>query len=95
MPGTHAQNVSLVALEPQEAPPASTEADGLALALALPLAVVPVAEGDEPLLPQAASSVTAAAPATPVMVSRANLFFGNISGELLCFGDVASRGIAV
>jgi hypothetical protein len=87
MPGTHAQNVSLVALEPQEAPPASTEADALALPLAPP-AAAPGEEDDEPLLPQAASSVTAAAPAIPVAANRVNLL-GNISGELLCLGGVA------
>src|SRR5258708_25265325 len=60
MPGTHAQNVILVALELHDAPPASTEALGLALeGVPEPAAVPPVG----PPLPQAAaSSETAAAP---------------------------------
>jgi hypothetical protein len=68
MPGTQAQKVIFVALELHDAPLTSTLADGLAVALAeLPLAVLLV-----PLLPQAASSVTAAAPAR-LAVTRADL----------------------
>ena len=64
MPGTQAQKVIFVALELQDAPPASTLAAGLAEALAVPPVLL------VPLLPQAASSASAATPASPA-VSRA------------------------
>jgi len=70
MPGTHAQNITGVAEELHDLPPAST----VALALALALLVAPPA--DVPLLPllppllHAASSETAAAPATAMVILR-------------------------
>lgn len=72
MPGTQAQNVSWVVLEEQDAPPASTDADGLALALP-PLAPPDGVDGAP--VPQAASVTAAAAPA-----SQASDFLGSISG---------------
>jgi hypothetical protein len=78
MPGTHAQNITGVAEELQDLPPASTVA--LALALALvdvpPPAVLLPAE-----LLHAASSETAAAPATATVILR---FFNDIVTKLLC-----------
>jgi hypothetical protein len=79
MPGTQAQNITGVAEELQDLPPAST----VALALALALADVPPA--DVLLLPDellhAASSETAAAPATAMVIPR---FFNDILVKLLC-----------
>jgi hypothetical protein len=65
IPGTQAQKVILVALELQDAPPASTEALGLAALLLLVLA----GAAPPPLLlpPQAASKATAARPAKPAV----------------------------
>ncbi len=80
MPGTHAQNVTGVAEELQDLPPASTVA--LALALALALVDVPPAAGL--LLPDelhAASSETAAAPATAMVILRVLV---DIVVRLLC-----------
>jgi hypothetical protein len=64
IPGTQAQKVTLVALELQDAPPASTEALGLALLLLVLAGAAP-----PPLLlpPQAASRATAARPARPAV----------------------------
>ncbi len=64
IPGTQAQKVILVALELQDAPPASTEALGLAALLLVLAGAAP-----PPLLlpPQAASRVTAARPARPAV----------------------------
>jgi hypothetical protein len=66
IPGTHAQNVTGVADELQDLPPASTLALALALALALVVLLDPpeAALEDDPLLLHAASSEMAAAPAT-------------------------------
>jgi len=64
IPGTQAQNVILVALELQDAPPASTEALGLALLLPLLAGAAPPVV---PLLPHAASSATVASPARPAV----------------------------
>jgi len=107
MPGTQAQNVTWVALE-EQFPPARTGVPlGLALALALALelelvlvvGVVLLDELELPLL-QAASSVIAAATASPVMASRfvlslSDLLFDNISGDsfvVLLSSFVAVRG---
>jgi hypothetical protein len=66
MPGTQAQNVIFVALELHDAPPASTDALGLALLLApLPEPLVGA------LVPQAASTETAASPASPTVARPA------------------------
>src|SRR5271170_7808522 len=66
IPGTQAQNMTGVADELQDLPPASTDALALVLALALAVAVDEDDEDDEgellPLLLQAASSKMAAAP---------------------------------
>jgi hypothetical protein len=80
MPGTHAQNVIGVAEELQDLPPAST----VALALALALALVDVPPPAAVLLPDelhAASSETAAAPATAMVILR---FLVDIVAKLLC-----------
>jgi hypothetical protein len=77
MPGTQAQNVMWAALD-EQLPPARTGVPvGLALALALvaaPLAGAEVApppdELEPPPLLHAASSVTAATPATPAAAYR-------------------------
>jgi hypothetical protein len=83
MPGTHAQNVTGVAEELQDLPPASTVA--LALALALALADVPPPPVAVLLLPDellhAASSETAAAPATAMVILRVLV---DIVVRLLC-----------
>jgi hypothetical protein len=63
MPGTQAQKVIFVALELQDAPPASTVAEGVAPALV----ELPPPAAELPLLPQAASSVMAAALARPAV----------------------------
>src|SRR5580704_1158288 len=79
--GTQAQNVTGVADELQDLPPASTDA----LALALALAVDPDDEDDEdellPLLLQAASTKMAAVPAAAAVILRV---FDNILARLLC-----------
>src|ERR1700759_672591 len=64
IPGTQAQKVILVALEPQDAPPASTEALGLAL---LPPVLVLAGAAPPPLLlpPQAGSRATVARAVRP------------------------------
>jgi hypothetical protein len=77
MPGTHAQNITGVADELQDLPPASTVALALAPAV-VPPAVVP------PLLDEllhAASSETAAAPATATVILRV---LDDIVAKLLC-----------
>jgi hypothetical protein len=97
MPGTQAQNVMWVALDEQLAPARTGVLLGLALALVLALALalelelelaletgVVLDELDPPLL-QAASSVSAAATASPVRASRfflslSDLPFDNIWG---------------
>jgi hypothetical protein len=81
MPGTHAQNVIGVAEELQDLPPASTVALALALALALvdvPPAAVLLLLPDEL---HAASSETAAAPATAMVILRVLV---DIVTKLLC-----------
>jgi hypothetical protein len=78
MPGTHAQNITGVAEELQDLPPAST------VALALALALVDVPPPAAVLLPDelhAASSETAAAPATAMVILR---FLVDIVVKLLC-----------
>jgi hypothetical protein len=78
MPGTHAQNITGVAEELQDLPPAST------VALALALLVAPPADVPLLLLPpllHAASSETAAAPATAMVILR---FLNDILVKLLC-----------
>jgi hypothetical protein len=85
IPGTQAQNVIFVALELQDAPPASTEALGLALLLPLLAGAAPPVV---PLLPHAASSATAASPASPA-VTRAGprtLELDNMMAKLPCRG---------
>jgi hypothetical protein len=82
MPGTHAQNVTGVAEELHDLPPASTVALALALALALADVPPPVAVlllPDELL--HAASSETAAAPATAMVILRVLV---DIVVRLLC-----------
>jgi hypothetical protein len=83
MPGTHAQNVTGVAEELQDLPPASTVA--LALALAPAVALVDVPPPAAALLPDellhAASSETAAAPVTAMVILRV---FNDIVTKLLC-----------
>ena len=81
MPGTHAQNITGVAEELQDLPPASTVALALALALLVaPPADVPLLLLLPPLL-HAASSETAAAPATAMVILR---FLNDILVKLLC-----------
>jgi hypothetical protein len=79
MPGTHAQNITGVAEELQDLPPAST------VALALALALVDVPPPAVLLLPDellhAASSETAAAPATAMVILRVLV---DIVDRLLC-----------
>src|SRR5580704_11768312 len=78
IPGTQAQNVTGVADELQDLPPASTDA----LALALALAVDPDDEDELlPLLLQAASTKMAAVPAAAAVILRV---FDNILARLLC-----------
>jgi hypothetical protein len=80
IPGTQAQKVILVALELQDLPPASTEALGLALLLAVPLAAaVPLLV---PLLPQAATSATAARPVRPAVTRTRTLDLDNMMAKL-------------
>ena len=81
MPGTHAQNITGVAEELQDLPPASTVALALALALLVaPPADVPLLLLLPPLL-HAASSETAAAPATAMVILRV---LNDIVTKLLC-----------
>src|SRR5580704_8819007 len=79
IPGTQAQNVTGVADELQDLPPARRDA------LALALAVDPDDEDDEdellPLLLQAASTKMAAVPAAAAVILRV---FDNILARLLC-----------
>jgi hypothetical protein len=74
IPGTQAQKVILVALELQDAPPASTEALGLAL---LPPVLVLAGAAPPPLLlpPQAASRATADRPASPAVTRPVTCLF--------------------
>jgi hypothetical protein len=81
IPGTQAQNMTGVADELQDLPPASTDA----LALALAVAVDEDDEDDEgellPLLLHAASSKMAAAPEAVAVILR---FLHDILAKLLC-----------
>jgi hypothetical protein len=85
MPGTQAQNVIFVAEEPHDLPPASTLADGLGEAAALPPLVLLLV----PLLPQAASTAAAVSPARPT-VSRAAARV-DLRGCLVGDGTLGSR----
>jgi hypothetical protein len=81
MPGTHAQNITGVAEELQDLPPASTVALALALAPALVDVPPPAAVLLLPDELHAASSETAAAPATAMVILRVLV---DIVGKLLC-----------
>jgi len=79
IPGTQAQNVSCVALELQDLPPASTLADALAVGELDFFAPPPPAEEDEPELPHATSSVAAATPASTAAGRLTMSFIGGFS----------------